>query len=310
LVDASTGPKAQTHRHTLIASLLGHQQIIFAINKMDLVGFSEKRFDAVRTACNRLADSLHIPNYSVIPISALGGDGVVERGQHMAWYQGPSLLDHLETMDLSTPESQATRLPIQWINRFTDDHGQLRRGLTGRLQGGTLAVGQSITLLPEGRNAIIVQLQRGGRAVESVISGDDVFLELDRDIDAYRGQLLIPADAMPKPVVTSVIEGTINWFSDTPASLHRQVIVQQGGLSMRAVIERIGVSVDPSTGIWSQASEPLAMNAIARITLICAGELAIDPYVRAPATGSLILIDPYSHETLGLVLVGGPSAHD
>jgi len=107
-----------------------------------------------------------------------------------------------------------------------------------------------------------------------------------------------------------VIEGTINWFSDTPASLHRQVIVQQGGLSMRAVIERIGVSVDPSTGIWSQASEPLAMNAIARITLICAGELAIDPYVRARTTGSLILIDPYSHETLGLVLVGGPSAHD
>ena len=302
LVDARSGVVEQTRRHAAVLALLRVPRVVLAINKIDLVGYDEALLTATAKDFAGLATSLGLTDVTTIPVSALLGDNVVERSAHTPWYEGPTLLHHLESVPVAGPEVNAPfRLPVQYVIRH---HATDYRGYAGQVAAGTVAPGDAVVVLPGGAQTTVAAVDTADGPLAAAGAGRSVTIRLTDDIDLSRGDVLAAADAAP--TVTSELDATLCWLSDKPLRPGARLLVKHGTRSTQAIVGALGERLDTDTVTWVEAPGQLAINDIARVTLRTADPLPVDDYATIRATGSFLLIDPPTGNTLAAGLVGSP----
>jgi sulfate adenylyltransferase subunit 1 len=297
LVDARAGLVEQTRRHACVTGLLGVDHVILAVNKMDLVDWSEDRFDELAEEFAVLADAAGIRSVAPIPISALRGDNVVEPSTEMGWYSGPTLLDHLEDVELSPRGAAAVggRLPVQWVIR----HDGVRR-YAGPVAAGVLRTGDEVVVLPAGERSRIVSIETHDGTLDEAVPWAAVSLVLADDLDVGRGDLIASA---PEPLTTNQVEATVCWFADKPLHPGDRLLVQHTTRVARAVVTELVDRVDVVSMAREAAPAALELNDLGTVRLTTATGLAVDPYRDSRGTGSLLLVDEVSNSTIGAALV-------
>jgi sulfate adenylyltransferase large subunit len=303
LVDARKGVIEQTRRHTAITNLLGIQHLVLCVNKMDLVDWSQSRFDEIEADYRRLARQLDVPAVTVIPMAAVSGENIVDRGASMPWYTGPALLEFLETVDVPDPARHADlRLPIQYVIRPQTDEHHDYRGYAGTLAAGLLEVGAHVTVLPVGKSSRVVGIDRFDQPLAAAESGDAITVRLADAIDVSRGYMLVDADA-PMPS-TSRFTADICWMSDSTQLRPRQQFwVKHTTRRVKCLVESIDDHLNVETLERDAAPDALALNGIGRITLKTMEPLFADPYSTSRDTGSFILIDPATRHTVAAGMI-------
>ncbi len=301
LVDARKGVLTQTRRHSYLAHLVGIPHLVVAVNKMDLVAWSEARFEEIRADYLAFAARLGIEDVRFIPISALAGDGVVERGPHLGWYGGPTLLEILEAAPgAHADREEPLRFPVQWVCRpQTAEHHDFR-GYMGRIEAGSVAVGDALVHLPSGRTTRVREIRIGDERLREAVVEQSVTLLLEDALDVSRGDMLVHADRAPAP--TRKLDATLCWLSEAPLSLARRYVVRHTTRETRAQIVEIAHRVDladlerkPATG--------LAMNDIGRVSLRLAQPVFADPYADSRATGAFVIVDEATNDTVGAGMI-------
>ena len=285
LVDARKGLLTQTRRHSYIAALLGIRHVVLAVNKMDLVDYSQAVFDDIAAAYRELATVLGIPQVTTIPLSGLVGDNVITRSQRMSWYSGPALLEHLETVELAGHDSvEDFRLPVQWVCR-PDQHF---RGFAGQVAAGTVRVGDEIMVLPSGRRSTVTGLQRGADKVDAVREGEPVVLTLADEIDISRGDMIVAADA--PPLVSDQFAAHLLWLSDAPLLPGRHYWLKIGARTVSVQVTEIKHKIDVNTQ-EHLAAKKLELNEVAACNLSLDHEIAFEAFADNRSLGAYILID-------------------
>jgi sulfate adenylyltransferase large subunit len=298
LVDARTGLLEQTRRHLAVAALLGIRDLVLAVNKMDLVSWSPDVFDAVVTETLEYAGRLGITKLVAIPISALYGDNVVERSTESPWYDGPTLLTHLEEVEPHPGDDSAFRMPVQLVIR-TEGEGRPVRRYAGLVAGGRAEVGDAVQVWPAGTRTTIVGIEIGTEAPEAV-AGSSVVLRLDDDLDVTRGDLLASVDE--PPTVTREVEAALCWFGAKPLLPGARVLVKHTTRVERAVVRAVLGRRDLDSLEETPAGE-LVKNDIGSVRLALAGPLVVDLYAVNRATGGFIVIDEGTDETLAAGMI-------
>ena len=306
LVDARKGVLPQTRRHAYIAHLLGVRHIVVAVNKMDLVRSDETTFERIRRDFLAFASPLGIADLRFIPISALRGDLVVERGENMSWYRGPTLLAALEEIDVADEaDALPFRFPVQLVVR--PGAGTDFRGYAGRIESGMLASGDEVLALPSGRRSIVKDIVSLGKSLPIAVAGDSVILVLADDIDISRGDLLAGPGNPPRSAKT--IQARICWLSseslDARALPAARFVLKHTTRSVKARLISLDDRVAINTLEPQLAPAGLAMNDIARLTVALARPLFVDSYGLNRATGSFILIDEVSNQTVAAGMIDG-----
>lgn len=289
LIDAKQGVLKQTRRHARICALMGVKQFVFAINKMDLVDYSEARFNEITEDVKALAAELSLPNYTLIPVSATEGDNVTTKSEHTPWYQGEALLPYLEKVDIQDTSEEGFYLPIQRVSR--PDH--TFRGFQGQIEAGTVKVGDEIHILPSGETAIVKSIIIGFNEEQSAHKGQPVTITLDREVDVSRGCVFFKDTTVE---VSAKIDTTLLWMDDTELEEGREYIVMIGTKQVSGVVTKIRYRVDVNTGEEVQA-DSLAKNEIARAVIVLQEPVAVDAFKAHKTLGEFILIDRVSHMT-------------
>ena len=299
LVDARAGVLRQTRRHARIAKLLGIKHFVATVNKIDLVDFSQTRFDEVSAELRQMADRLGGAELSVIPIAAKLGDNVVHRSVNTDWYDGPTLLEYLEGIELSAPQPEASklRLPIQWVSRPTTE---VRRRYTGRLAAGTVSVGDSIVSLPAGTRSTVTAVDTLDDDRATAVAPLSVSLELADDIDVGRGDVFVSgAEDATLPVLARELDATVCWFAETPLRAGDRVALKQTSKTVRATVQAINTRLDPETLDELDNPVELSLNDIGTVTLRTSSVVVADSYEDNRDSGAFILIDETSNDTIG-----------
>jgi sulfate adenylyltransferase subunit 1 len=302
LVDARAGLVEQSRRHATIAALLGVGHLVLAVNKMDLVGWSEDVFDTILTDFAALAEQRGVRAWSAVPISALLGDNVVTRSANTAWYAGPPLLELLETVEPASTDDPALgwRFPVQLVVRpRTAEHPDYR-GYAGRVAAGTVRVGDPVTVLPSGAATTVTGIDTYDRELDEAATGRSVVLRLAGDIDISRGDLLV-GDGVP-PAVTREVTATVCWLAEAPLIAGSRWRVRQATRDVRAVVTEVRTALDVTSG-ESRPAGVLALNDIGTVRLRTAEPLVVDPYAASRRTGGLLLVDELSGATAGAGMV-------
>ena len=304
LVDARKGVIEQTKRHSFVANLLRIQHLVVAVNKMDLVDWSQETYDNIVADFRRFASRLdNIVEITAIPLSALNGDNVVDKSTHMPWYQGPSLLYHLENVYVGGEENHVdARFPVQWVVRPMSDEWHDFRGYAGRVAGGVFKPGDAVTVLPSGFTTHIKAIHSPEGELSEAFAPQSVCITLTDEIDISRGDMLVKANNPPG--VSQDIEAMICWFSARPMPPRAKLVVRHSTRETQAIVREVKYHVDINTLHKVEGVEGFAMNDIGRISLRTAAPLIHDPYRRNRQTGSFILIDPGTNETVaaGMIL--------
>jgi sulfate adenylyltransferase large subunit len=295
LIDARLGIVEQTRRHALIASLLQIPHLVFAVNKMDLVGWSRARFDEIAVDLVVLAKRLDIPAITTIPISALTGANVVTRSSEMPWFTGPALLEHLETVHVEHVPSEL-RFPVQWVIRPQSDEFHDYRGYAGQLAGGVVRTGDPVVVLPSGTTTKISRIEHSGRVVESAAAPASVTLHLADDLDVGRGDLLCRPGEVPP--ASQDFEAMVCWMSDRPLQPNGRYALKHTTRWTRAIASEICYRLDINTGERDEAAREVRANDLARIRLRTMNPIYLDPYNRNRLTGSFALVDETTHATV------------
>jgi sulfate adenylyltransferase large subunit len=302
LLDARNGIVEQTRRHSYIAATLDIPHVVVAVNKMDLVDFSADRFAEIDGDLRELADRLGLHDLRAIPMSALRGDNVVERGDGMPWYDGPTLLEHLETVEISGDRNlEDRRFPVQWVIRPMSDEHHDYRGYAGEVAGGVWRAGDDVVVLPVGRRTRVASVDVFDGPLEAAIPGQSVTILLEDDIDIGRGDML--ADPDRSPYVAGEVTAEICWMSERPLEPRARLAVKHTTRASRAIVEELVSVVDMGTLDVVPSPERLVLNDLAVVRLRLAEPLVVDPYERNRATGSFILIDEATNETVGAGMV-------
>ena len=297
LIDSTKGVLAQTRRHTYIASLLGIPNVLVAINKMDLVDYSEVVFLKLQKDFDALARQLAVPHVVAIPISALAGDNVVERGAHMPWYQGPTFLEHLEIVPIrmETP-SDAVRFPVQYVIRPDASF----RGFAGPVASGVIRRGDPVVSLPSEQKSRVRSIVTFDGDAPEAFPPMSVTLTLEDEIDLSRGDMLV-SPAHP-PRVSRHFDAMVVWFNAEPAEPGKSYLLKHTSRTVRAKALQIHYRINVNTLVQEPAGN-LRMNDIAYVEFETVSPLFFDPYTRNRITGSFILIDPISNATLGAGMI-------
>ena len=302
LVDARKGVIEQTRRHAYIAAILGTPHIVVAVNKMDLVDFSEERFHEIEQELRDTAERLGLRDVRVIPLSALRGDGVVERGEGMPWYSGPTLLEHLETVETSGDRDlDHRRFPVQWVIRPISEEHHDYRGYAGQVAGGVWRAGDDVVVLPSGRRSKVAAVETSDGPLDMAVPGMSVTIRLEDDLDVSRGDLL--ADPEAPPMVARELEATVCWMAERPLEPRTRLVVKQTTRSVRAIADELVSVIDIHTLEDRPSPERLELNDIARVRLRLSEPLAVDPYTENRATGAFILIDEATNDTVGAGMI-------
>jgi len=303
LIDARKGVLAQTRRHTTLAHLMGLRHLVVAVNKMDLVGYDEATFRAIEAEVRAFAAKLGVEDLRFIPLSALKGDMVVERGESLPWYDGPTLMELLEGVELDQ-EAQAElpfRFPVQLVCRPRTEALLDYRGYQGRVESGRVKVGDPIVVLPSGARTHVRAIEFFGESLAEAVAGQSVTLLLADEVDISRGDLIAAQAGAPTPV--REVQATLAWLSEKPLGATPRLVLRHGAREVRAKVSEIHSRLD------LQALEPVAvdevqMNDIVTLSLRLQGPIAPDPHTYLRTGGNFILVDETTHATVaaGLVL--------
>ncbi len=297
LVDARKGVLPQTKRHAFISSLLGIHHIVLAVNKMDLVGFDEHCFDEIATHFSAFAAGLGNPSVRVIPIAARSGDNVTERSLRMPWYHGPTLLEHLHSVEVTGADGgRPFRFPVQWVNR---PNGEFR-GFSGTVVSGSIAPGDAVLVAGSGQSARVKEIVTFDGTLARAAEGDAVTLTLDSEIDIARGDLL--ADPHDPPECVDQFAAHVIWLSEQPMVPGRSYLLKIGTRTVPATITTLKHRIDTDT-LAQLADKTLGLNEIGFCNLSTAVPVAFDPYTANRDTGAFILIDRLTNETAGAGMV-------
>ncbi|WP_134090304.1 sulfate adenylyltransferase subunit 1 [Olivibacter sp. XZL3] len=300
LVDARNGVVEQTIRHSYLASLLGIKHLIVCINKMDMVDYSETVFDAIVLKYKALAHQLNLQNVNYIPVSALRGDNVVQKSDHMSWYQGESLLNYLENVDVSSDLDVAyARLPVQWVIRPQTEDLHDYRGYAGKVASGTLKVGDEITVLPSGLKSTISKIEQFDKELSETFAGQSVTLHLKDDIDISRGDVIVNSTSLPYQ--SQVVEADLCWMDTRPLDPSLTYLIQHNSKLSRCKIQEIVYNVDINT-LEKHSVHEFKLNDIGRVLLKTADVLPFDLYDDNRANGAAILIDSRTNLTVGALM--------
>jgi len=296
LVDARQGVVEQTHRHSLVASLMGIPQIVLAVNKLDLVEYSEERFYKIAAAYKELAKKLNLHNITFIPISALAGDNVVQPSVNMPWYLGPTLLQHLETVEIE-PEADhdAPRFQVQYVIRPKSNEWHDYRGYAGSLRSGIFRRGDRVVVLPAGIETEIVAIEVNQEQVEEAFAPQPLVVHLAHDIDISRGDTIARADA--QPAVAQDLEATLCWMSERPLRPGDKLLLRQNSATVKAIVKSIEYRVDVHT-FDHLPDDKLQLNDIGLVRLRTAQPLVFDAYQQNRHSGGFILVNENTYDTV------------
>ena len=304
LIDARKGVIEQTKRHSFVANLLKIRHLAVAVNKMDLVDYDEGVFHRIVQDFHEFASRLDdIAEITAIPLSALNGDNVVEKSDKMPWFKGPSLLYHLETVYTGGTENHVdARFPVQWIIRPQSHEHHDFRGYAGRVAGGVFKPGDTVSVLPSGFSTTVEKIYLpGGKEIAEAFAPQSVVLTLKDEIDISRGDMLVKANNPPN--VGQDVEAMVCWFSQKPMEVRGKYILRHTTKETKAVVQDLRYLVDIETLHKKEGVPTLAMNDIGRVSLRTATPLFSDSYRRNRLTGSFILVDPGTHETVAAGMI-------
>jgi bifunctional enzyme CysN/CysC len=297
LVDARKGVLPQTKRHAFLCSLLGIRHVVLAVNKMDLVAFEQRRFDEIATRFSGFATDLGKASVTAIPVAARFGDNVTEKSARMPWYHGPTLIEHLESVDVSDGRAERPfRFPVQWVNRPNGDF----RGFSGTVVSGSITPGDTVLVTGSGRPARLKEIVTFDGPLECAEAGDAVTLTFDLDIDIARGELL--ADPREPPEFVDQFAAHVIWMSDHPLVPGRSYLLKIGTRTVPATVTALKHRIDVDT-LARLADKTLDLNEIGFCNLSTATPVAFDPYSVSRDTGAFILIDRFTNETAGAGMI-------
>jgi len=299
LVDARSGVSPQTRRHAFVASLLRIPYMIVAVNKMDLVDYSEARFREIVAEFEAFAENLDVPDIAYIPISALKGDNVVHASSEMPWYDGATLLHRLETANPRADRNQIDfRFPVQTVLRPHQDF----RGMAGTIASGKIRPGEEVVVLPGGHTARVASIVTLDGEQDEAGPGTPVVLTLDRELDVGRGSMI--ARTRNRPETTRQLDADLCWMDETAMRRDRPYVLQHTTHQTQAYVSKVIYRIDVTT-MHREAADGLALNEIGRVELETAAPLAIDPYKMNRTTGSFILLDPDTNRTVAAGMIRG-----
>ena len=315
LVDARLGVVEQTRRHAYILSILRVPHAVVAVNKMDLVDWSQERFDEISAqleglkagsvggqAADARPENGSLPDLVVIPISALQGDNVVDRSEHMPWYDGPLLLEHLESVEIATDRDlDSRRFPVQWVIRPRSDEHHDFRGYGGQVAGGVWSAGDDVAVLPAGIRTQVESVETIDGPLETAIPPMSVTVRLTDDLDVSRGDML--ADPAAPPTVARELQARVCWMSEKPLEPRARLAVKQTTRSVRAIADELVSRVDVHTIEDVPAPDQLGLNDIGVVHLRLSEPLCVDPYEENRTTGAFVLIDEATNETVGAGMI-------
>ena len=299
LVDARNGVVEQTRRHSFIADLLGIKHIAVCVNKMDLVNYEEDSYEKVLRQFSEFASRLeNVSELTFIPLSALKGDNVVERSENMPWYKGASLLYHLENVYVGSDANHVdARFPVQWVIRPHSDRHHDFRGFAGRVAGGVFKLGDEITALPSGFTTKISKIMLGEKEIVEAFFPQSVTIQLEDEIDISRGDMLVKPNNQPNS--SQDLDARICWFSSSKKLNHGgKYLIKHTTKTAQAMISEITYKVDVNSLRKNEEDKEFNMNDIGRIKFRTSEPIFYDTYRRNRNTGSFILIDPFTHQTI------------
>lgn len=301
LIDARQGVLEQTRRHSIIASMLRIKHVIVAINKMDLVDFSETRFDEIRQEYHGVAESLGMEDVRFIPICAVAGDNIVDASVRMPWYDGGTLLNMLETLELSGDMNlDHPRFQVQYVIRPQTPELHDYRGYAGRIASGVYKKGDSVRVLPSGRDSRIERIEIAGVEVEEAFAGQSVVILLSDDVDISRGDMIVhPND---QPAVSQEADVLLCWLDEKTLSVGNKYMLQQNSRIVRVAVREISHRIDVNTLERKPVDGPVRLNEVVQARLKMAAPLAFDAYDDLRGTGHAILVDETGHSTVAAVM--------
>jgi sulfate adenylyltransferase subunit 1 len=310
LVDARKGVLEQTRRHLAVAALLRVPHVVVAVNKIDLVDFDAAVYERVSADLARVAADLGLPDLRTVPVSALEGDNVVDRSARTDWYDGPSLLEVLETLPVAEdPESEEFRFPVQLTLRpqeaARDEAHREYRGYAGQIASGVVRVGDEVVVLPSGRRTTVAGIDTANGELTEAFAPMSVALRLADDIDVARGDLIAAAAQAPEP--TRDLVATVCWLSDVPLSRKSRLLLKHTTRTTRAIVSAVDGVLDLDQ-VQIVPGDDLALNDIGRLRLRTAEPIVAEPYARHRRTGAFLLIDSQSGQTLAAGMIGDPLA--
>ena len=306
LVDARKGILEQSRRHSFIASLLRIPHLVVCVNKMDLVDFSQDRFEELRAEFTAFAMKLEIPDISFIPVSALLGDNVVDRSQNMPWYEGTPLLYHLENVHIASDRNLIdVRFPVQWVVRPQSDDHHDYRGYAGQVQGGVIKPGDDIVVLPSGLTSTVASIDTFDGPVDEAFPPMSVTLRLADDLDISRGDMICRVHN--RPTAGQDLDAMVCWMADKPLQARSMYTLKHTTKSVRAKVTDMQYRLDINTLHREDGVTELGLNDIGRVSLRSTSPLFYDSYGRNRQTGSFILIDETTNSTVagGMLLTAG-----
>lgn len=297
LVDARKGVLTQTRRHSYIASLIGIRHVVLAINKMDLMEYSQQTFDEIVAAYREFAKQIGLTDITAVPLSALRGDNILESSARMPWYRGPTLMGYLESVEIEDDlQTLPFRLPVQWVNRPNQDF----RGFAGTVASGAVHRGDNLRALPSGRQSRVTRIVGYDGDLETAVAGQSVTLTLADEIDVSRGDVLAAADS--PPAVADQFQATIIWMHEEPMLPGRPYIIKLGTRTLTGSITTPKYKVNVNT-LERLAATQLELNEIGVCNLSFDRAIPFDPYVDNRETGGFILVDKLSNDTVGAGLL-------
>jgi sulfate adenylyltransferase large subunit len=304
LIDARKGVVEQTRRHAYIASLVGVHHLVACVNKMDLVGFDEAAFDSVAADFLELASKLDIPDVTLIPVSALNGDNVVDRSMAMPWYQGPPLLYHLEHVHVASDRNlHDVRFPVQYVIRPMSDEHHDYRGYAGQVASGVLHKGDEVVVLPAGLRTRVKSLDTFDGELAQAFPPQSVTVLLEDDIDVSRGDMLVGAGDHPQTARS--LEATVCWMTDQPLVARGGYVVRHTTREVKTIVDEVVHKIDVHTLEPDESADRLELNDIGAVRLRLSAPLVVDDYRRNRETGSFILIDQATNATVGAGMITG-----
>ena len=302
LIDARKGVIEQTKRHSIIASLLGIKHIVVAINKMDLVNFSEDVFSNIVVEYSRVASELKLSDVKYIPISALLGDNIVEKSDNIKWYEGETLLHFLESVQINRDVNlNDARLPVQYVIRPQTEEFHDYRGYAGKITSGRYNVGDKVFILPAGLESRIKTIEGGGIEVSKAHAPQSAVVQLENDLDIGRGDLIVKSESLPE--ITQELEVLLTWMDSKPLKSGNKYLLQLNSKQVKSIVKEIEFKLDVNTLEKLPLPESVSLNDVVKAKIKTASAVAIDKYSLSKATGSAILIDETSHSTVAAVLI-------
>ncbi len=306
LVDARQGLTEQSRRHAVLLSLLRVPHLVLAVNKMDLVDYDQKVYDQIHAEFTSFATKLNIPDLEIIPISALKGDNVVTRSTNMDWYDGQSLMHHLENVHVASDRDLVdARFPVQFVIRPKSDEFHDYRGYAGQVAGGVLKPGDEVQVLPSGLTSRVAGIDYFDKEVDEAYPPMSVTVRLEDDLDVSRGDLICRPQNAPKP--SQDIDAMVCWMTPQPLKERQKLAIKHTTRTGRALVKNIQYRLDVNTLHRDQEAKELELNEIGRVQLRTTTPLLCDPYSKNRATGSFILIDEATGVTVGAGMINSGS---